>query len=310
LLFLAAANRALKSEREKSFSSVHDRLIRNSEKSRITQPLLDRAHRFLESFGKMNSMKHSFKHNSDQFGVSSRMISKFKRYSQASSQKPPYLPQFPPFSTKDDGIMRNPFFKSPTSSTNPFPLDSRAFFLGRPSLPNFPLPGLSSQESHLPSMSPTNSSISNPSNLLAEKLASQLLSNTSQISPSQSQTTAQDLSVKSNNSPTSITPKPKDNILSIDKLLGNTNTEKPHERQSSPSSTLSAAISPELTNNFKSISQNDIPSSLAQGMAAELFRYLQANSLPPLPPIPSISPRSSFIPPPPLNWMKLLHHRT
>ncbi|VDL17514.1 unnamed protein product [Hymenolepis diminuta] len=305
----AAANRALKSEREKSFSSVHDRLLRNAEKSRLTQPLLGRAHRFLESFGKMNPMKHSFKHNNDQFGVSSRMNPKFKRYPQASPQKPPYLPTLPSFSSKDDGLLRNPFFKSPISPTNPFPFDPRSFFLGRPSLPNFSMPGLCSQESQIPSISPSISSISNTPNLLAETLAAQLLSTTSQMSSSQNQNTAQDLSVKSYSSPPSNTPKPKDNILSIDRLLGNINPEKPQECQSSPSSTLSAAISPELTNTFKSISPNDLSSSLAQGMAAELFKYLQANSFSPLPSIPPVSPRSGFIPPPPLNWMKLLHHR-
>lgn len=172
------------------------------------------------------------------------------------------------------------------------------------------MPGLSSQESQIPSMSHSISSISNASNLLAETLAAHLPSTTSQMSSSQNQNTAQDLSVKSYSSPTSNTPKPKDNILSIDRLLGNINPEKSQECQSSPSSTLSAAISPELTNTFKSISPNDLSSSLAQGMAAELFKYLQANSFSPLPSIPPVSPRSGFIPPPPLNWMKLLHHRT
>ena len=70
----AAANRALKAEREKSFSAVQDRLMRSYGSSRLAQPLIDRAHRFLESSTKRNPHKRTFKNSSvaDHFGDPSK----------------------------------------------------------------------------------------------------------------------------------------------------------------------------------------------------------------------------------------------
>lgn len=70
---LAAANRALKAEREKSFS-VQDRLVRSYGSSRIAQPLIDRAHRLLESSNRRNPPKRSFKAIGDQFSNPAGLI--------------------------------------------------------------------------------------------------------------------------------------------------------------------------------------------------------------------------------------------
>ncbi|VDD79205.1 unnamed protein product [Mesocestoides corti] len=313
----AAANRALKAEREKTLSTVHDRLIRSYGSSRLAQPLIDRAHRLLESSNKRNPLKRSFKATGDHYDDSTGLAVSCKRSSQSLPQKPPQLPPLPTFPTKED-LLRNPMFQSlppphPTIfDVKPPPpsasLDLRFSFPSQPTPPSFSMPSLLSRTP--PKPPPPVSTMSS----LIGALAASLGVNTTAVSPQMN--IAQDLSLNSRDETPPPPPpkKPTNNtsILSVERLLSGTHLpasspDKRQESQASPSSTSSAssaAISPKLTTQQPPM---PVPLTSSFDTASVLFKNLLAvasGSSSPQPPMP----HRGFIPPPPLTWMKLLHN--
>ncbi|KAL5108152.1 Runt-related transcription factor 3 [Taenia crassiceps] len=321
----AAANRALKAEREKSFS-VQERLVRSYGSSRIAQPLIDRAHRLLESSNRRNPPKRTFKTISDHYSNPTGLIPSCKRSSQPLSQKSQHLPQMPGFPTKEDILLQNHMFQSFSAPPPPPPppppqissLDLRLNFHAQPTAPSFTMPSLLSRTTPPPPPPPPVTSMSS----LIGALAASLTVPPTPPLPTPPMNRIQDLSlnsqeVKSPPLPPPPLPKTNGNILSVERLLSGPNPtpsspDKRQESQASPSSTSSAssaAISPKLAN-FQPpmqacLSSPPVAVTSPFDTASTLFKNLlaAATSVSPQPTLP----HRGFIPPPPLTWMKLLH---
>ncbi|KAL5965107.1 hypothetical protein TSMEX_007165 [Taenia solium] len=325
-IFLAAASRALKAEREKSFS-VQDRLVRSYGSSRIAQPLIDRAHRLLESSNRRNPSKRSFKTVGDHFSNPTGLIPSCKRPSQPLPQKSQHLPQLPGFPTKEDILLQNHMLQSFPAPPPPPPLpppptqlpslDLRFNFHAQSTAPSFSMPSLLSRTT--PPPPPPVTSMSSLIGVLAASLA---VPPTPPL-PTPPMNRIQDLSLNSQEvkSPPPLPPPPPSktngNILSVERLLSGSNPtssspDKRQESQASPSSTSSAssaAISPKLANFQPPIqtclSSSPVAMTSTFDTASALFKNLlaAATSASPQPTLP----HRGFIPPPPLTWMKLLH---
>ncbi|KAM7542686.1 hypothetical protein Aperf_G00000013791 [Anoplocephala perfoliata] len=302
----ATVNRATKMENDRcSSSSSQERLMRSyRSSSRLTQPLIDRAHRYLETSNRRIALKRCMEMSGENLR-DTQMGMKIQ-------QLPFEIPTFPNFSVKEDRSSFQNAMLSPLSSTT-FPIPP--FFPPQPrfnldqqvSAFNFLRPLQDLQKSSLPSVA------SMPN--LIDAIATSMNLSTSRTAPGSTSS----MKIPSTKPPQqSSSSKIRNGFLSVEKLLGDGQSRNSQgSPSSSTSSTSSATISPEIPYSFPPISAPSSSLTLASmapiGSASDFFRKLFAatrsmavssQSPQQVSALPKSLPRG-FIPPPPLTWLKL-----
>ncbi|KAM3176127.1 hypothetical protein ACTXT7_007130 [Hymenolepis weldensis] len=297
----ASATRTIKMDRERFPSFAQEILMKNYESSRLSQPIIDRAHRCLDASNKRDDLKRCMKIDRENFGDNAELDAAPKKMkTQQPHQKPFDMSTFPNMPAKENrSSLQNSMF--PPFSISRFFSPHLKFNLNQ-RIPNTDIvrPFQEQPKATVPSMP----------NLIDAIAASM---NIPLPTSSCSVNSANDLSSK--NSDKTPSSKISHGFLSVEKLLGNTNQSRDNQNSpSSTSSTSSTTISPDIPSAFNPFPVTTVAST-PMDAASDFFKKLfaatrtlvssqsvqQSTTLP-----KTLS--HSFIPPPPLPWLRFLHN--
>ncbi|VDO07190.1 unnamed protein product [Rodentolepis nana] len=296
----ASVSRTIKVDNERFPSFAPERLSKNYERSRLPQTIIDRAHRYLDVANKRDGLKRCMKIDPDSFEDNSELENPKKMKTQQPPQKPFGISTFPSMPAKEHrSSLQNsmfPPFTIPQFFPPPFKFDLNKQI----SNPNFVPPSQDQPKVPVPPVPNLIESIAASINLPLPAYSLPLYS-------------ANDLSTKT--SEKTQTSKTTHGFLSVEKLLADANQSR--DGQNSPSSTSSISsttISPDIPGALNPFPMTTLASTQME-TASDFFKKLfaatrtmvssqSAQQLITLPKTLS----DSFIPPPPLNWLRLLQN--
>lgn len=312
-------------DRERFPSFAQEILMKKYESSRLSQPTIDRAHRYLDASNKRDDLKRYMKIDCENFGDNAELDGNFsliirltnaveilsnddffnitapkKMKTQQLPQKPFDMSTFPSMPTKENrSSLQNSMFP---------PFSISRFFSPHPKFNlNQRIPNTDFVRPFQDQPKPTVPSMPN----LIDAIAASM--NISLPTSSWSVNSANDLSIK--NSDKTPSSKISHGFLSVEKLLGNTNQSRDNQNSpSSTSSTSSTTISPDIPSAFNPFPVTTVAST-PMDATSDFFKKLfaatrtlvssqsvqQSTTLP-----KTLS--NNFIPPPPLPWLRFLNN--
>nr|CDS28100.1 Protein lozenge [Hymenolepis microstoma] len=294
----ASVNRTIKVDSERFPSFAQERLSKNYGSSRLSQPIIDRAHRYLDATNKRDDLKRCMKIDPENFGANAGLDTPKKMKTQQFPQKPFCISTFSSMPAKENRSSLQNSMLPPFSIPRFFPPHFKFDLNQQLSNTNFVRTSQDQPKLPVPSVP----------NLIEAIAASIKLPLPTYSLPLYS---TNDLSTKTSEKTQS--SKTNHGFLSVEKLLGDANHSR--DGQNSPSSTSSISsttISPDISGAFNPFPMTTLattPMETASDFFKKLFAatrtMVSSQSAQQLTTLPKTL-SDSFIPPPPLNWLRLL----